>query len=178
MPDIDLNDDKAGGTPPVAFTPDQFSSLIEAIRGNQTDRVEVEAEIHARALKKQMSPQNDTCPQISPFNPLGDRNHPRPRLKCAFFLGPYPLEPETLSVKELTLMNKLEPGQYEVTKADGQMVIFIVIPRYHMDGRTLDKITIGFPCADSEQRQNYPPFGQMLREVVDQIEVKQLTAPA
>ena len=159
----------------VGFTPDQFEQLIEAIRGNAAESVEQQAEIHARVLRQQLYPQNDTCPQISPYNPLGDRDHPKPPLKCAFFLGPYPLEPETLTVREVELMNQLEPGQYDVTKADGVTVVFLVIPSYRTDGRTLERLTIGFPCADSEQRQNFPPFSQMLREVVDQQEVARLT---
>lgn len=176
MPDFKLDDDNAGvpETPPVAFSPDQFTQLIEAIRGRGTDQIEAQAEIHARALKKQLYPQNDTCPEISPYNPRGDRDHPRPPLKCAFFLGPYPLERDTLTLQEITLMNQLEPGNYEITKADGQVVTFLVIPRFLMDGRTLERLTIGFPCADNEQRQNFPPFAQMLREVVEQQEFRKL----
>jgi hypothetical protein len=169
---IELSTDE---TPNVAFSGDQFERLIEAIRGNRTDQVEAEAEIHALAMKKQLSPSNDTCPEVSVYNPRGERDHPRPLLQCDFFLGSYPLDRDTLTLKEIDLMNQLEPGSFEVTKGDGQVVVFHVIPRFKMDGKTLDRLTIAFPCGDNEQKQNFPPFSVMLREVVDQIEVKKLT---
>jgi len=160
----------------VGFTGDQFDRLIEAIRGGQTDRVEAEAEIHARAMRKQLRPENETHPDFSVFNPRGERDHPRPQLVCEMFLGPYPLERQTLTVKECELLNQLEPGLYDITKADGSVVPFHVIPRLKVDGRTIDRITIAFPCADDDQKQNFPSFATMLREVVDQIEVRKLTA--
>ena len=92
------------------------------------------------------------------------------------FLGPYPLERDVLSRNEIELLNQLEPGLYDITKADGSVVPFHVIPRMRVDGRTVERITIAFPCADDDQKQNFPPFASMLREVVDQIEVKKLIA--
>jgi hypothetical protein len=175
---IDLEDSTSGGTPartPATFSGDQFDKLIEAIRGNATDRVSAEAEIHARAMKKQLHPENEVCPQKSVFNPLGERDHPRPPLRYEFFLGPYPLEAQTLLSKEIEYLNRLEPGTYDVTKGDGTVVSFYVIPKFRLDGRSIERITIAFPCADDDQKQNYPPFTQMLREVVDQIEVRALT---
>lgn len=173
---IDLDDAGEPERAPATFSGDQFDRLIDAIRGNQTDRVNVEADIHARALKKQLHPENETCPGISVFNPLGERDHPRPPLQCEMFLGPYPLEAQTLLTKEIEYLNKLVPGNFNVTKSDGTMVPFNVAPKYRLDGRSIERLTIAFPCADDDQKQNYPPFTQMLREVVDQIEVARLTA--
>jgi hypothetical protein len=173
---IDLDDaHEPPARPAATFDGDQFERLIEAIRGNATDRVEAEAQIHALALKKQMRPDNEHCPEMSVFNPLGERDHPRPDLVCEMFLGPYLLEKQTLLSKEIEYLNQLEPGSYEVTKGDGTTVPFHVIPTWRLDGRTVEKLTIAFPCADDEQRQNYPPFVQMLREVVGQQEVRKLT---
>jgi hypothetical protein len=177
---VDFSLDQPEPDPPVrsgvGFTGDQFDRLIEAIRGGQTDRVEAEAEIHARAMKKQLKPENETHPDVSVYNPRGERDHPRPQLMCEMFLGPYPLERQTLTVIECELLNQLEPGLYDITKADGSVVPFHVIPRMRVDGRTIERITIAFPCADDDQKQNFPSFATMLREVVDQIEVKKLTA--
>jgi hypothetical protein len=159
----------------VGFTGDQFDRLIDAIRGGQSDQVEAQAQIHALAMKKQLRPENETHPDISVFNPRGERDHPRPRLMCEMFLGPYPLERDVLTWRELELLNQLEPGLYDITKADGSVVPFHVIPRLRADGRTVERLTIAFPCADDDQKQNFPPFATMLREVVDQIEVRKLT---
>jgi hypothetical protein len=174
---IDLDDDsRPEPRTPATFSGDQFDRLIDAIKGNQAGRIEAEAEIHALAMRKQLSPQNEVSPQISVFNPFGERDHPRPPLQCEFFLGPYPLEAQTLLMKEIEYLNKLVPGSFEVTKSDGSTVPFHVIPKFRLDGRTVERLTIAFPCADDDQRQNFPPFAQMLREVVDQIEVARLTA--
>jgi len=176
--DVPIDLDDTGETPgrtPATFSGDQFDRLIDAIRGNQTDRVETEAEIHARAMRRQLRPEVESCPQISVFNPRGERDHPRPDLKCEMFLGPYVLEKQTLLVKEIEYLNLLEPGSYEVTKGDGTIVPFVVIPKFRLDGRSIERLTISFPCADDDQKQNYPPFVQMLREVVEQQEVRKLT---
>jgi hypothetical protein len=172
---VPVNLDDEGPKPGVAFTGDQFDRLVDAIRGGQTDRVEAEAAIHARAMKAQLHPTNEVSPQKSVFNPLGERDHPRPPLKCEFFLGPYPMEAQTLLAKEIDYLNQLEPGSYEVTKGDGTTVPFHVIPKFRLDGRTVERYTIAFPCGDDDQRQNFPPFTQMLKEVVEQIEVRRLT---
>jgi hypothetical protein len=165
--------DSQGG---ATFTGDQFERLVDAIRGNQSDRVETEAEIHARAMKRQLRPENETHPDKSVYNPLGERDHPKPPLKCAMYHGPYVYEPQTLTRMEVELLNQLEPGSYDVTKGDGTVVPFTVVPSFKLDGRTVERLTVNFPCADDDQKQNYPPLVQMLREVVDQIEVRRLTA--
>jgi hypothetical protein len=167
---VDLDDQGA-----ATFSGDQFERLIDAIRGNQSDRVEAEASIHALAMKKQLRPENDTCPEVSVFNPRGERDHPRPDLRCEIAIGPYLLEKQTLLSKEIEYLNQLEPGSYDVTKGDGTIVPFHVIPTYRLDGRTVEKLVISFPCADDDQKQNYPPFTQMLKEVIEQQEVRKLT---
>ena len=174
---VDLDTEDTGETPgrtPATFSGDQFDRLIDAIRGGQADRVEVEAAIHAKAMKAHLHPVNETFPEKSCYNPLGERDHPRPPLKCEMFLGPYPLEPQTLHTKEIEYLNKLEAGSYEVTKGDGTIVPFHVIPKLRLDGRSVERFTIAFPCADDDQKQNFPSFTQMLKEVVEQIEVQKL----
>jgi hypothetical protein len=177
--DVPLDLDADAPEPPprtgVGFTADQFDRLVEAIRGGQTDRVQAEAEIHALAMRKQLRPENDTHPDFSVFNPRGERDHPRPQLVCDMFLGPYPLERQTLTRQEIELLNQLEPGSYEITKADGLVVPFHVIPRMRVDGKTVERLTIAFPCADDDQKQNFPSFASMLKEVVEQQEVRKLT---
>jgi hypothetical protein len=174
--DFDAEAPPAPARSNVGFTPDQFDRLIDAIKSNSTDQVEAQAQIHALAMRKQLRPENDTHPDVSVYNPRGERDHPRPQLICDMFLGPYPLERQTLTVKECELLNQLEPGLYDITKADGSVVPFHVIPRLRVDGKTIERITIAFPCADDDQKQNFPSFASMLREVVDQIEVRKLTA--
>lgn len=159
---------------PVAFTGEQFDRLVDAIRGNQTDRVAAEAEIHALAMRKQLHPSNETTPAVSIFNPLGERDHPRPDLVCEMFIGPYPLEKQTLLAREIELLNKLQPGTYDVTKSDGTQIAFHVLPKYRIDGKSVERLTLMFPCGD-DQKQNFPSLVAMLSEVIDQQEVRSLT---
>jgi len=156
----------------INFTPDQFDRLIDAFKGNKQADLEAQAKAHAEASHKLQNPQNETCPQVSVYNPRGERDHPKAELKCPIFEGQFPLEPDTLKVKEVDYLNQLEPGIYEVTKSDGSVVAFTVKASLKGDGRTTDYLLIHFPAGDAEQRQSYPPFEQMLREVVEQIDMR------
>ena len=68
---------------------------------------------HGLALKKMLSPDNRMHPDISDYNPRGERDHPRPPLKRpCFFLG-VPLEQPSLTYDEIELLNSI-PGPLEL----------------------------------------------------------------
>jgi hypothetical protein len=63
-------------------------------------------EQHGDALKQFMRPENALHPDVSWYNPEGERDHPRPPLKRpAYFLGS-PLEQGALSTEEIQLLNR------------------------------------------------------------------------
>jgi hypothetical protein len=63
---------------------------------------------HGDALKQFMRPENALHPDISRYNPEGERDHPRPALKRpAYFLGS-PLELANLNRAEIDLLNRFD----------------------------------------------------------------------
>jgi hypothetical protein len=63
---------------------------------------------HGDALKQFMRPENALHPDVSWYNPDGERDHPRPALKRpAYFLGS-PLEIGSLQRDEINLLNRFD----------------------------------------------------------------------
>jgi hypothetical protein len=95
-------------------------------------------------------------PRISAANPLGDRDHPRPLLKCEMYLGTqdaktsqvsrtYPYNHEDLTVHEIIAFNTLEPGHYKGTLYDGMEIKISVVPEYDGASDALRRLVIVVP---------------------------------
>ena len=97
-------------------------------------------------------------PLISANNPLGERDHPRPPLKCRMFWVGYDLREESLPREEIELLNRMQPGHYRVTKADGKSIPFDVQARTDDAGK-LESLAFHFPCKGPDDRQSH---GSML----------------
>jgi hypothetical protein len=132
------------------------------------------AEANAYAMKKALKPENDPAPMVSVYNPEGDRDHPRPALKCEFtvFNG-IPIDGTTDTVEELTLFNRLVAGDYWVGKSDGSMMLFKV-REHRNDLGHLRRIDISFPYRDDADRAGVMPMVSWLRDVVRQIDARQV----
>jgi hypothetical protein len=122
-------------------------------------------EAHRRAMK----PENAFPPLISAFNPAGDRDHPRPRLKCEFTIfDAIPIDGTTETVEELELYNQLEPGEYFVKRTDESKMKFIVTAHKNTFG-DVRRIDVSFPYKDESDRAGVMPMRIWLRDVVEQI---------
>jgi len=86
-------------------------------------------------------PENKFAPDVSDFNPLGERAHPRPALKCEMFYGSidpktkavsrtYPLLQEDLTAAEIVALNTLEPQNTHITLHDGATIKFAIVPEH------------------------------------------------
>lgn len=111
-PDAPLEAAAAEGVP--LATAAQLVALVERLfervdRGEQGSAEalrEVLAQ-HSTTLKQTLSPENRLHPDISDYNPRGERDHPRERLRRpCFFLG-VPLDQPTLTVDEIELLNSV-----------------------------------------------------------------------
>lgn len=159
--------DSPGPAPTMAM----WSMLIDALKSNKEADTEVAAMIHAKAMKKALRPENEVSPMISIYSyPEGDTLRPRPKPTHIFMMGPYPIaEPknyDTSTVTEIELLNRLTPGDFTVTKADGIAVKMSVITEFESNGRTPYRTTLRIPMADDDQKNNWPPLMQLLTEVV------------
>jgi hypothetical protein len=61
---------------------------------------------HGQSLKNHLRPENQLHPDISAYNPLGERDHKRPGLKRPCFFMGVPLEQPTLTWGEIDVLNK------------------------------------------------------------------------
>jgi len=154
-----------------AVPPKEFwAQLIETLRTNKMADQTLAAELHAHAMKKALRPENDDHPEISAYNPRGDRDFPRPRPTQAYYLGPYPIaSPQdylTVTMTELELLARLQAGSYQVTKTDNSTALATVQVEMSSDGKTPYRTTIRIPMANDEQKANWPPLAQLLMEIV------------
>lgn len=137
----------------------------EKSRTDREDLDTAEARKSGRHVGATGAYENNFPPAISALNPLGDRDHPRPDLKCDIIWVGYKMPKEALSRTEIELLNALEPGEYRVTKADGKRIPFTVQGKVGFDGR-LERLTIHFPCKNTEDRQNHLSMSAYLLEVL------------
>jgi hypothetical protein len=112
------------------------------------------------ALVNKTIPENKQSPGISEYRPKGTAAYPNLALKCKMTWVGYELTADTLRVDEIDWLNKLEPGEYRVTKADGTKIPFKVTAKHsqHFDEKAqrfaLEQLDIWFPCK-GEHRQNH-----------------------
>src|SRR3990167_4975823 len=72
-------------------------------------------------------PENIEHPGISVYSyPEGDHARPKPDLKCKMYWIGYELRTDTLTPQEIDLLNRVQPGEFRVTKADGTGIPFRV----------------------------------------------------
>jgi len=95
-------------------------------------------------------PENTDHPGISVFSyPEGDLAAAAAgkvkALKCKFIWCGQEESAEQLTPEEVDLRNRLEPGTYQVTKANGVRIKFVVTGKY-TDGGTLEVLDVWFPC--------------------------------
>lgn len=119
------------------------------------------AKANAQALQQMAGPRDNPMgsPLVSTLNPMGDRDHPRPDLKCAMTWCGYDIEREMHSVEELTLLNSIEPGHYRVMKTDGSYGILSVFPSIDSTSNTLRRLDLklhGVKDPSGLARQNWP----------------------
>jgi len=152
-----------GGTS-IALTFDQFKELMQPAQAAPTYEAMVEmatkaAHAGADRVKVKEIPISEV-ERKSPFNPLGDRDFPRPKLKCAMYLGAAPLgsqkEVTVLTRPEIDALNALEPGHYRIVKMDGSRVV-IEVKGQRNSNQDLDRLWILLPDGD-DNKTLYPPL--------------------
>lgn len=167
---------KTVAAPPVmqglAPTMEQWSQIIEGLRGSKIIDEEIAATIHARAMKKALRPENETHPAVSVYNPLGERDHPREKPTHIYLIGPYPIcDPgnyDTTTATEIALLNQVQPGLYPVTKSDGSEIT-ITVKAERDAGNKPYRTTLfadGKGIMDDEQKNNWGSLLQILTEIV------------
>ena len=101
----------------VAMVEKLFERVDRGEQGSSELLREVLAQ-HSHTLKSTLSPENKLHPDVSDYNPAGERDHPRDKLlRPCYFLG-IPLEQPTLTVSEIDLLNSVS-GPLEMPAPNG-----------------------------------------------------------
>jgi hypothetical protein len=131
----------------------KIAELLKDIKGENDDVLKQLALNQTEMLVRAM-PENKQHPGISAYSyPEGDLKAPKPRLKCDILWVGYPETVETLTPAEIEALNALEPGNYMVTKANGNRVPFLVEAKRTLDGR-VESLSVWFPCK-GDQAQDH-----------------------
>jgi hypothetical protein len=118
-------------------------------------------------------PENAEHPGISVYSyPEGELTRPKPELKCKFIWCGQEESRDQLTPEEIDLRNKLEPGTYKVTKANGQRISFNVAAK-RTDSGKLEQLTVWFPCKNehkTDHMSNVAYLRQVLGESIPSLE--------
>lgn len=109
--------------------------------------------------------ENQFHPDVSFLNPLGEKDHPRPELKVRMTWVGHKLTKEGLSREEIDLLNRIKPGSYRVTKADGSRIKFDCVAAEDAFGN-IERLSFHFPCKSVEDRHNHASMASYLREAM------------
>lgn len=145
-------------------TLDRLTAAFERMAANQLEA----ADRVAKATRTASRPSNEAVPQISVLNPRGDKDFPRPALKCRV-LFPWQVEHESCTREEIELLNLLVPGDYMVERNDGTKVKLIVRATYKADSDTIDTLLVNHDTAfNNDYHWLMPPMKSILRQMLRQ----------
>lgn len=135
--------------------------LVEAIKGigvSKDDLKEV-LESNAEGMRRALKPENARHPDISAFNPQGERDHPKAKLRRKTFWAGIELHPDELTPLEVSLFNQVEHScearngawraELRRTAKDGQSELHII-----------------FPCASVDDRMELPGMVLLMQELL------------
>lgn len=126
------------------------------------------ANIIAEANKKSQRPFNEVPPKISVFNLRGEKDFPKPKLKCKMFL-PWEAEEDSLDREEIELLNLLQQGEYVVTRNDRTKVKMHVTIKTKLDSDDPSILMINHDTAfNNDYHRMLPPLTDILREMLKQ----------
>ena len=82
-------------------------------------------------------------PNISAFNPAGEKAHPRPELKGDVYWAGYLLRGDELTREEIDLLNQVQPGSYRMRDRVGRLCRWSVSVQGNSTSNRRDPRTVG-----------------------------------
>lgn len=129
---------------PAGLTGEQLEKILEGT---------------AKSTRKALKPENDTAPDVSAFNPRGERDHPRPRLRRKTYWAGAELHHDELTLDEIELFNQVE---HTVEARHGSWRA--ELKRTGSDGTS--ELHVTFPCRNTDDRMDLPSMALMMRELL------------
>lgn len=147
------------------------AGAIQTLSAAMVELAQAQKDIAADQQKRtdrDAPPENNSVPKISVFNLRGDKDFPRPGLKCQMFI-PYPAYRDDLTREEIELLNLLEPGDYPIEMNDGLVVTLTVTAVLNLDKVGVSRLVLSHPTAfKNDNHKNLIPKARMLREMLAQ----------
>jgi hypothetical protein len=164
---------------PVAIPP-EMQAVVAAMAQSMAKAMVDAQTAGAQAIQSISGPRDNPngSPLISALNPLGERDHPRPELRCPTFFCGTEQEREACSLEELTFLNLIEPGRYRVQKTDGSYAVMTVYPEVDSASDRWIKLHIVLPGIKDQTglgRQNWPSMLTLLAQAMG-LEVPRMAA--
>lgn len=147
---------------PIALTLEQIQALMASATAGSAANNAALAEAVTQGIAQARKPipegTDHSNPRISDRNPLGERDHPSPKLKCEFYLGTqdattkqvartYPYEDGDLTVHEVIALNTLEPRNAAISLYGGGTPIKVsVVPEVDAASGDIRRMVLVIPA--------------------------------
>lgn len=169
-----------------------FRLALEASREKDENRDKVLVDAMAESHRRLVKPENDAAsiPRVSAFNPRGDRDFPRPKLKCRKVLQcGFPFEEKAATYEELERMNMLidvlvkckregkQLPEFMVSKADGSQARVTLETKWNEISGHLEELQVNYPVKTIDMRTGLYSFLLMLNEMLG-LEQPKVDVPA
>lgn len=174
---LEMMAQKQAASPNDSTVMDMMAKLASALERVSEASIEG-AKIQAAEARRIHRPSNDVVPMISSLNRRGERDFPKPRLKCVMLI-PWLADIDSLTREEVELLNLLQPGDFVIRKMDGTKVKLTVQITYGLDEVTPSRLLMNHETAFNNDNQRWmPPLVDMLRQVLKSSKDKNLRAQA
>lgn len=148
-------EETAVATLPV-MAPLSVADLIEVIRATQQpqggispEQLQQVLESTAQSTRKALKPENEAHPDVSVFNPKGQRDNPKDKLRYKTYWANTELYDDELSPEEIALFNSVE---HTLEARNGSWRA--ELRRTGSDGKF--ELHINFPHSNTDDRMNLP----------------------
>lgn len=144
--------------------------IAEAMNGFRQAQLQG-AQTVADMQRRTVMPENKFPPLVSAFNGRGDKDFPRPALKCPMLL-PWPAEAESLTREEIDLLNLLVPGEYTIRRADRTPIKLTVTVHLKLDSDQPSQLLIHHDTAFNNDNHRLMPYDWIRQMVVSHPHLK------
>jgi hypothetical protein len=153
-------------SPIVTISMDQLKDLLASVTAAMPRGGDLSAEALAKAFQAQSKRENAQAPMVSHANPRGETDRPRPAFTARKVLhNGVELETDTMCWEEIEAINALTPGEYRVTKANGQRIPFTVRVVRGADETTVERLEFSFPCKHEHRMDHRSLFDYCLEAI-------------
>jgi hypothetical protein len=156
-----------------------MAMLAQAIGQAQSANNEGLVKALEESQKRLQAKENPVPPLVSAFNNRGDRDFPRPRLKCREVTQcGFPVQESACTVAELEILNRFIDSLvearrnhealpvYRITKADGSMATVRLETSWNDVSGGLERLAINYPVKTHDMRSGLYSFEHMLGEML------------